>query len=42
MIFGDFLHRKVNQRKFTILVYSILILAALMLGGNLIRNIVMH
>lgn len=42
MFFGDFLHNKVNQRKFSILVYSILILAALMLSGNLIRNIVMQ
>lgn len=39
MIFGDYLHHKVDQRKFTILVYSVLIIAAIMLGGNLIRNI---
>ncbi|MBR7139189.1 MAG: sulfite exporter TauE/SafE family protein [Lentisphaeria bacterium] len=42
MLLGDFLHRKVDQRKFTLLVYSVLILAAFMLGGNLIRNIVMN
>ena len=39
MVFGDFLHRKADQRKFTILVYSVLIIAAFMLGGNLLRNI---
>lgn len=40
MVFGDFLHSKVDQRKFTVLVYSVLIIAAFMLGGNLIRNII--
>lgn len=36
MVLGDFLHRKVDQRKFTILVYTVLIIAGFMLGGNLI------
>ena len=40
MIFGDFLHNKVDQKKFTLLVYSVLIIAAFMLSGNLIRNII--
>jgi uncharacterized membrane protein YfcA len=40
MFFGDFLHNKVDQRKFTRLVYSVLIAAAFMLSGNLIRNII--
>lgn len=39
MIFGDYLHNKVDQRKFTILVYIVLLIAAFMLGGNLIRSI---
>lgn len=42
MIFGDFLHHKADQRKFTILVYSVLIIAAVMLGGNLIRNVMIR
>jgi uncharacterized membrane protein YfcA len=36
MILGDFLHHKVDQKKFTLLVYTVLIIAACMLGGNLI------
>lgn len=40
MVLGDFLHRKVDQKKFTILVYSVLIIAAFMLGGNLIYTLV--
>lgn len=39
MFFGDHLHNKVDQRKFTILVYTVLLLAAFMLTGNLLRNI---
>ena len=35
---GDFLHHKVNERNFRIIVYSILMIAALSLGGNLLRN----
>ena len=38
MIFGDFLHRKVDQRKFTILVYSVLIIAGVVLGANLVSK----
>lgn len=40
MVFGDYLHHKVDQKKFTILVYTVLIIAAVMLSGNLIRNII--
>ena len=36
MILGDFLHHKVDQKKFTLLVYTVLIIAGFMLGGNLI------
>lgn len=36
MIFGDYLHHKADQRKFTILVYTVLIIAAFMLGRNLL------
>ena len=35
MTLGDCLHNKVDQRKFTVLVYTVLILAGVMLGGNL-------
>ena len=41
MFFGDYLHHKVDQKKFTILVYTVLIIAAFMLGSNLICGI-MH
>ncbi len=34
MIFGDFMHRRINERNFRILVYSVLIGAALMLVCN--------
>lgn len=40
MIFGDFLHHRVNQRKFTILVYSVLIIAGVVLGANLVSKII--
>lgn len=36
MIFGDYLHHKADQKKFTILVYTVLIIAAFMLGRNLL------
>ena len=36
MFFGDFLHHRVDQKKFSILVYSVLVAAAFMMGGNLI------
>ena len=36
MILGDFLHHKADQKKFTLLVYTVLIIAGCMLGGNLI------
>lgn len=35
MTLGDCLHNKVDQRNFTVLVYTVLILAGVMLGGNL-------
>ena len=39
MVTGDFLHNKVDQRKFTLLVYSVLIVAGVMLGTNLARSL---
>lgn len=39
MVTGDFLHHKVDQRKFTLLVYSVLIAAGVMLGTNLSRSL---
>ena len=39
MVFGDFLHHKVDQKKFTFLVYAVLIIAGCMLGGNLIYKL---
>ena len=39
MVTGDFLHHKVDQRKFTLLVYSVLIVAGVMLGTNLARSL---
>lgn len=40
MIFGDHLHHRVEQRKFTFLVYTVLIIAGCMLGGNLVYKMV--
>ena len=34
IIFGDFMHRRINERNFRLLVYSVLIGAAVMLGIN--------
>ena len=39
MVTGDFLHHKVDQRKFTVLVYCVLIAAGIMLGTNLARSL---
>lgn len=39
MILGDYLHHRVEQRKFSIMVYSVLIAAAFMLGGKLIAEL---
>jgi len=39
MVTGDFLHHKVDQRKFTFLVYSVLIIAGCLLGTNLVRSL---
>lgn len=38
MIFGDHLHWKVDQKKFTLLVYTLLIIVAVILGTNCIRS----
>ena len=39
MVTGDFLHHEVDQRKFTLLVYSVLIAAGCLLGTNLVRSL---
>ena len=39
MVTGDLLHNKVDQRKFTLLVCSVLIVAGCMLGANLARSL---
>ena len=39
MVTGDFLHHKVDQRKFSLLVYSVLIAAGCLLGTNLARSL---
>lgn len=36
MILGDYLHHKADQKKFTVLVYSVLLIAAFMLGRHLL------
>ena len=38
MLFGDFLHNRADQRKFTCFVYIILLIAAFMLFGQSLRN----
>ena len=38
MLLGDFLHNKVNEKIFRIIVYVILLTSALILGTNTILN----
>lgn len=40
LLTGDYLHHKVNERNFRLIVYSVLLAAALSLGGNLVWKMI--